>query len=171
LHRFPLAIILSPCLDGVTRSSESKKMPLPDFNENGDLPPGMHVAAFDEVVARFGVGLPQRQEVTARFRVIFDLAIGTNCLERLVIFGSYVSAVAEPNDVDIILVMRDDFRPENCPAQSRVLFDHQRADNELGASVFWLRPDMLIGEPLDGFLSHWQFKRDGQRRGIVEIRP
>ena len=76
-----------------------------------------------------------------------------------------------PNDVDVILVMQDDFRLATCLAESLVLFDHSRADAELGASVFWVRPGMLFGEPLEQFLAHWERKRDGSRRGIVEIRP
>lgn len=85
------------------------------------------------------------------------------------IFGSYVSDTPEPNDVDVILVMNNDFASERCPEEARVLFDHARADSELGASIFWVRPDMLLGEPIDVFLSHWERKRDGKRRGIVEI--
>jgi hypothetical protein len=146
-------------------------MSLPDFNEFGDLPKGKHGAALDEVLVRFGSGTPQRTAVTARLRRIYDLAVATNYLERLVVFGSYVSDVAEPNDIDVILVMRDGFRCEECPADSCVLFDHGRANDELGASIFWVRPDMLLGEPLDQFLGHWELKRDGRHRGIVEIRP
>jgi hypothetical protein len=95
----------------------------------------------------------------------------TKSLDRLVVFGSYVSDAAEPNDIDVILVMREDFRPDQCDHESLVLFDHGRADAELGASSFWVRPDMLLGEPLEQFLVHWGLKRDGGRRGIVEIRP
>jgi hypothetical protein len=146
-------------------------MPLPPFNEFGDLPAGRHAASLAEMVARFGPGTPQRAEVTDRLRRIYELAVATGHLDRLVGFGSYVSDVAEPHDVDVILVMQDDFRPESCPAESLVLFDHGRADAELGASVFWLRPGMLLGEPLEQFLAHWELKRDGGRRGIVEIRP
>jgi hypothetical protein len=101
---------------------------------------------------------------------IHGLALATGCLDRLVIFGSYVSDEPQPKDVDVILVMRNEFRPENCTAESVVLFDHARADAELGASVFWVRPDMLLGEPLEQFLAFWQTKRDGKRRGLVEIR-
>jgi hypothetical protein len=146
-------------------------MPLPDFNEFGDLPAGIHPATLDEVVARFGDGTAQRKAVTERLRRICQLATGTGYLDRLVVFGSYVSDVAEPNDVDVILVMQNDFRAESCPLEAAVLFDHTRANDELGASVFWVRPDMLFGEPLEQFLAFWQTKRDGQRRGIVEIRP
>ena len=146
-------------------------MPLPEFNDFGDLPAGRHAASVDEVLTRFGSGTPQRQNVTDRLRRIHALAVATGHLDRLVIFGSYVSDVAEPNDVDIILVMGSDFAIEECPADSLVLFDHARADEELGASVFWIRPEILLGEPLEQFLAHWEWKRDGSRRGIVEIRP
>jgi hypothetical protein len=146
-------------------------MPLPEFTEFGDLPEGKHPASLAEVVARFGSGTTQRTTVTARLQRIYQLAVGTGHLDRLLVFGSYVSNVSEPNDVDVILVMRNDFRSEDCPADSTVLFDHARANDELGASIFWVRPDMLLGEPLEQFLAFWQIKRDGRRRGVVEIQP
>ena len=85
-------------------------------------------------------------------------------------FRIYNSGLIKFNDVDTILVVLDDFSSENCPAESSVLFDHTRADNELGASIFWVRPNMLLGEPLDQFLTFWQTKRDGRRRSVVEVR-
>lgn len=146
-------------------------MPLPEFNEFGDLPEGIHAASLAEVIDRLGSGTSQRQEVTDRLRQVYQLAVATGALDRVVVFGGYVSDVSEPNDVDVILVMRNDFRVEDCPAESAVLFDYARADAELGASIFWVRPDMLLGEPLERFLAFWQTKRDGRRRGIVEIAP
>lgn len=146
-------------------------MPLPELNEFGDLPEGSYPVTLAEVIARFGSGTPQRVEVTIRLEQIYLLAVATGFLDRLVVFGSYVSDKPEPNDVDAILVMRNDFRSEDCPAESRVLLDHARADAELGASIFWVRPDMLLGETLEQFLTHWRKKRDGSKRGIVEISP
>jgi hypothetical protein len=144
-------------------------MPLPEFNEFGDLPEGKHIASFADVLARFGSGTAQRKAVTQRLQRIYDLALATGRLDRLIVFGSYVSDVPKPNDVDVILVMRGDFRSQDAPAECSVLFDHARANDELAASVFWIRPDMLLGEPLEQFLAFWQTKRDGRRRGIVEI--
>jgi hypothetical protein len=146
-------------------------MPLPQFNEFGDLPAGNHPATLAEIVARFGGGTAQRKTVTERLERILSLANATGSLDRVLIFGSYVSDIAEPNDVDVILVMRKEFRSEDCPTDSAVLFDHARADAELGASIFWVRPDMLMGQPLEQFLAFWQTKRDGRRRGVVEISP
>lgn len=146
-------------------------MPLPALNDFGDLPEGIHPASIAEVVIRFGSGSPQRVEVTDRLRRIHALALPTNHLDRLIVFGSYVSDVDEPNDVDVVLLMGNSFRSEECPIESSVLFDHARATDELGASIFWIRPEMLLGEPLQQFLAFWQTKRNGQRRGIVEITP
>jgi hypothetical protein len=99
-----------------------------------------------------------------------ELATRTGALDRLIVFGSYVTEKPDPNDVDVVLVMRDDFVPSGCPPEALPLFDHARASAELGASIFWIRPGMLILETLDHFLASWQTKRDGSRRGIVEVR-
>ncbi len=146
-------------------------MPLPSFNSNGDLPEGVYQAAIGEVLARFGKGTAQRQMVTGRLLRIYALAKATGKLDRLVLFGSYVTTKPEPNDVDVVLVFTDDFDIHTCDDATRVLLDHSRADEEFGASVFWLRPMMLLRESLDEFIAHWQIKRDGTRRGIVEVRP
>lgn len=146
-------------------------MPLPDFNEFGDLPAGHHSATLAEVVTRFGAGSAQRRVVSDRLQRLCQLATRTGFLDRLIVFGSYVSTADEPNDINVVLVMRNEFRSENCPPETAVLFDHARATNELGASIFWVRPEMLLGEPLEQFLTFWQTKRDGRRRGVVEVQP
>jgi hypothetical protein len=144
-------------------------MPLPDFNPNGDLPPGVHRAAWTEVMGRFGGGASHRDVCTRRLAHIYELARRTGGLQRLVIFGSYVTAKANPNDVDVILIMDDDFRLENCPMESRALFDHAVAQARYGASVFWMRPGLLIGETVEQFIEYWQIKRGGGQRGIVDV--
>lgn len=145
-------------------------MPLPALTESGDLPPGVHQATLSEVMSRFGLGAAQRQTATARLQRIHDLATSTGFLDRLIVFGSYVTDKTEPNDVDVILVMRDDFALASCSADQLALFDHDRASRELGASIFWVRPSMLILETLDHFIASWQVKRDGTKRGIVEVK-
>jgi hypothetical protein len=144
-------------------------MALPDFDDKGDLPEGVHQATLAEVLAQFGQGTAQRQAVTQRCLRTHQLVKATGKLERFVIFGSYITAKAEPNDVDIVLVMRDDFQVEACDEETQRVFDHQRAAAELGAHVFWTRPYMLFDEPTDQFVAHWQIKRDLTRRGIVEV--
>ncbi|MFN2454099.1 MAG: hypothetical protein ABR577_07740 [Pyrinomonadaceae bacterium] len=143
---------------------------LPNFDSKGDLPEGVHTATMDEVMRVFGATTNQRRNVAARLLRISNLAKATGKLERLIVFGSFVTTKPAPNDVDIVLVMRDDFRIDDCDEEMRLLFDHLRATNEFGASIFWIRPSLLILETLEEFIQHWQIKRDRTRRGIVEVK-
>ena len=142
---------------------------LPDFNSDGDLPPGVYPAALEEVIERFGDRHPQRQEITQRLSRIHRLAQEAGSVQHFIIFGSYVTDKAMPNDIDIVLIMQDNFRVESCLKNAALLFDHARADRDLGASIFRIRPSLLILETLNEFIAHWQIKRDNTKRGIVEI--
>jgi hypothetical protein len=82
---------------------------LPAFNEDGDLPPGVHQATLREVLERFGHGTIQRRAVSERLARIYGLASSTGHLARFVVFGSFVTAEEEPGDVDIVLLMEDTF--------------------------------------------------------------
>ena len=117
-------------------------MALPEFNDAGDLPVGIHRATLEEIAARFGDGASQRRATTRSLAEICRLAQATHKLDRLV-FGSYVTAKLEPDDVDIILVMRDDFDMRVCDEATKPLFEHRQAEHRFGASVFWIRPAML----------------------------
>jgi len=145
-------------------------MPLPNLDSQGDLPAGVYQATMDEILTRFGSGTPQRQAVTTRLLRIYNLLKATGKLERLIIFGSYVITKPNPNDVDVVLVLADTFNLQACDEETRGLFEHTQAAEEFGASVFWIRPSMLLLESLEEFITHWQIKRDRTRRGIVEVR-
>ena len=100
---------------------------------------------------------------------IHRLADTTGYLDRFILFGSFVTSKADPNDVDILLVMRDDFVLKVCSGETCKLFYHDEAEAEFGASIFWIRPTMLVLDTLEEFIIHWQTKRDLGRRGIVEV--
>lgn len=144
-------------------------MALPAFDSRGDLPVGVHPATLTEVRARFGAGPLQRELVTASLLQVYELAKQTGKLLRCVIFGSYVTAKPAPNDVDILLVMTDDFEVSSCDEQTEPLFDHLRAQQMFGASVFSVRPSTAFGMSVDEFIAYWQIKRDQSQHGIVEI--
>ncbi len=79
-------------------------MIFPDFNENGDLPVGIYEATLQEVLEHFGQGSLQRQVVAKRLAKIYDLADSTGKLSRFIIYGSFVTAKENPNDVDIFFL-------------------------------------------------------------------
>lgn len=142
---------------------------LPALNENGDLPPGVHAAGWTEIKGRFGTGTSARVRAFATLEHLHQLAVRTGSLRNFYVFGSFVSAVPEPRDVDVVLVMNSDFRLENSPQESRSLFSHAGAEARYGASVFWLREGMLPDAAMREFLGAWQTKRDGTLRGILEV--
>jgi hypothetical protein len=144
-------------------------MPLPNFDATGDLPPGVYRAALHEVLRHFGTVGGQRGACTRHLSHIYELAQRTGYLQQFIIFGSYVTAKPDPNDVDVVLVMDDTFRLDICPIETRGLFDHAVAQARYGASIFWIRPGLLIGESIEDFIAYWQLKRDGSKRGIVEV--
>ena len=145
-------------------------MALPNLNHAGELPIGIYQATIDEVIARFGSGTLQREIVTARLQRIYQIAKDTGNLQQLIIFGSYITAKPEPNDVDVVIIFSDDFDLTVCSENVKRLLNHQKAENEFGASIFWIRPSLLLLETLDEFIEGWQVKRDGTRRGIIEVR-
>ena len=82
---------------------------LPAFNDEGDLPPGVHRATLADALERFGQGSVQRRVVADRLVRVYQLVNSTGQLARFAVFGSFVTAKDEPNDVDIILLMEDTF--------------------------------------------------------------
>lgn len=141
--------------------------PLPEFNERGDLPEGIHSATLAEVLARF-CKAGRRAMLGRRLERIHVLANDTGHLSRFIVFGSFITGKAEPNDVDIFLLMEDSFDVRQVSPEARLVFDHAAAQNLLGASVFWIRRAAALGGE-EATIAHWQIKRDGGRRGIVEI--
>jgi hypothetical protein len=142
---------------------------LPPLNEAGDLPGGVHRAGWEEVELRFGKGTGERVHAMATLRHVHELAVRTGALRRLYVFGSFVSAVPAPRDVDVVVVMDRGFRIEQCPRESLTLFSHADAQARYGASVFWLREGMLDAAGMRDFLRVWQVRRDGTVRGILEV--
>jgi len=117
------------------------------------------------------MGSPRRASAFAKLRHLHELAARTGALGRFLIFGSFASSTAEPRDVDIVLVMGNEFRLEDAPRESRTLFSHPDAEARFGASVFWVRQGMLADELMQEFLETWQIKRDGSKRGLLEVEP
>ena len=82
----------------------------------------MHPATLEEALERFGHGTVQRCAVSERLIRIHELAASTGELRRFVIFGSFVTAKAQPNDVDIVLLMEDTFDLTDVAGEAGLLF-------------------------------------------------
>jgi predicted nucleotidyltransferase len=96
------------------------------------------------------------------------LANSTGKVARFIVFGSFVTTTPAPGDVDIFLLMEDSFDVTQVHGEAALVFDVQKAQNVLGASVFWIRKQGIIGSEQE-VIEDWQIKRDNSRRGIVEV--
>ena len=128
----------------------------------------MHHASLQEVLNRFGQATRQRKLVAMRLERIYELAAATGHMKRFIVFGSFVTAKPEPNDVDVFLVMHDTFDLNQVTGEARLIFDHPAAQAHFGASILWLRKLAALPNEEEAVLG-WQIKRDGARRGIVEV--
>jgi len=112
--------------------------------------------------------LLRRRIIGRRLERIYNLARSTGQLARFIIFGSFVTAKPDPNDVDIFMLMEDIFDAGHLSADVAIIFDHTTAQNVEGASVFWVRRVAALGGE-QAILQQWEMKRDKTKRGIVEV--
>ena len=140
----------------------------PAFNNDGDLPIGIHQATLTEILQHFGTGTEQRELVGQRLERIFVLAHNTGKVARFIVFGSFVTTKPVPGDIDIFLLMEDSFDVSQVHGEAALVFDTQKTQNALGASIFWICKQGAIGSEQEA-VEDWQIKRDDSRRGIVEV--
>ena len=143
-------------------------MPLPVSNADGDLPVGVHACLLQELLDQFGSGSAKRRVMGTRLKRVVDLVTLTKHSARIIVFGSFVSGMAEPKDVDLFLIMDDAFDLSAVSGEGRLVFDHAIAQAYFGASVFWVRQSACFPNE-EEMVNGWAVKRDGSIRGIVEI--
>lgn len=91
---------------------------IPEFNDHGYLPAGIHSASLEEVNQRFGQETELRRVQMESLTWLVDLARRAGA-RRLIVNGSFVTELAEPNDVDCVLLVGPEFPPN--PAIEREL--------------------------------------------------
>ncbi|MGC9971122.1 MAG: hypothetical protein ABSE56_11085 [Bryobacteraceae bacterium] len=96
------------------------------------------------------------------------LAGASGKLRRVFIWGSFVTAKPAPKDLDILLIMEEDFEVDGIAAPAQAVFDSVRAKLLFESDVFWARAS--IGhELLSLWLDTYQTSRSFRKRGIVEL--
>ena len=99
--------------------SRGRLILIPPFNEDGLLPPGLHLATLQEVAERFGKESELRRAQMQSIGWLLDAARRAGAL-RLVINGSFVTEVFEPNDVDCVLLIGPSF-PSDAAVEAELL--------------------------------------------------
>lgn len=100
-------------------------MPIPDLNENGFLPEGIHEASLEEVRERFGrfQRTDRRSDLFTRLSHYLAEVRTSGFVIAVIVDGSYVTTKDEPSDIDLILVLRPDhdYRAELRPFEYNAL--------------------------------------------------
>lgn len=91
---------------------------IPDFTDDGYLPPGIHQATLEEIEQRFGSGSEIRKVQFESIRWLAELARRAG-VRRMILNGSFVTDATEPNDVDCLLLIEEDY-PQDVQAAAEL---------------------------------------------------
>lgn len=130
---------------------------IPHFEESGFRPPGIHAAALPEIEERFGRQSEVRRVQMESIRWMVELALRAG-VQRIVLNGSFVTDIMEPNDVDCALLIERGYPKD--PA----------ADAELRAGLPFLDIERVrrrrFENLVDAFFATDRFEAP---KGMVEI--
>jgi hypothetical protein len=91
---------------------------IPEFDDQGYLPPGVYPATIEEIADRFGRSSDLRRVQLESLRWLIEKVKAAGA-RRLIINGSFVTDALEPNDVDCIILIDEDF-PANVQAEADI---------------------------------------------------
>ncbi len=145
-------------------------MPIPDLNENGFLPSGVHICVLDELKGSFGAFRvsDRRPTLFIRLSELIRELRQSSLFSALVIDGSFTTSEPTPNDVDIILVLhRNHDNTTDLSPLDYSMMDRSTA-RRLGFDLLVARDDSLEYQEYVGFFS--QVRGDQrQSKGMLRI--
>ena len=139
---------------------------IPEFRDDGYLPAGLHVASEAEVTFRFGTDTSRRRRLALRLRRWIELSRSISA-NRLFVDGSFVTSKPEPNDVDAVVWLPDDFVD--------LVSNGNLEAMELESMLLTRHPQEIFAaedrRDWDDWLEFFSRTResDGRRKDVVEI--
>jgi hypothetical protein len=132
---------------------------IPDFNADGFLPPGVHRATLSEIRERFGGPSEIRRAQMESVGWLIDLAARAG-VQRIVLNGSFVTNIIDPNDVDCVLLIG--------PGASK----NPAAEDELLLGLPFLDISLVGQNEFDYFVERFfAVDRMLKIKGMVEVVP
>jgi len=130
---------------------------IPPFTVTGVLPLGVHPATLVEITARFGQSSELRRVQMESVRWMIDLATRAG-VQRIVLNGSFVTDILEPNDVDCVLLIGSGF-PSDATATKEL---------DVGLPFLEMKLVGLVDfkEYIDDIFGTDRF---GVRKGMIEV--
>lgn len=138
---------------------------IPEFNPDGNLPPGVHWATWQEFMERFGT-TPRRQELLKGLRSAIDSLSKAGC-QTIYIDGSFVTKKENPNDFDGCW----DIEGVDAELLDPILLDlNPKREKQKAKYRGELFPASFLADA-EGktYLAFFQIDRNGNPKGIVAI--
>ena len=129
---------------------------IPEFDENGYLPAGVHPATMEEIERRFARGSEIRRVMHESLQWLERAAAGAGVV-RIIVNGSYVTDVVEPNDVDCVVLIPPDFDANS-----------EAALQLLGGFPF-LNLELVEAAVFQDMIDFFATDRDDVAKGMIEV--
>jgi hypothetical protein len=138
---------------------------IPKFNSDGNLPPGVHWATWQEFADRFGT-TPHRQRLLKELKSALDSLSKAGC-QVVYIDGSFVTKKENPNDFDGCWDATG--VDPNLLDPILLNFDNKRAAQKAKYLGEFFPAQGLADDVGKTFLEFFQTDRNGNLKGIVAI--
>lgn len=140
---------------------------IPDLNEDGLLPPGVHPASLEEIRQRFGRKNAQRSRLFEGLaRALQNLREAS--VKRVYVDGSFVTDKPFPKDVDGCWEADSSIDLGKLDAVFLDFSDHRRQmKDRYGVDFF--PASSVEGNTRQVFLDFFQIDRDGRSKGVLVI--
>lgn len=145
---------------------------LPEFDDEGDLPVGIHAATLAEIGTRFGqfTVSDRRMKLLARLRQIVELAWASGIVARILVVGSFITAKPEPNDVDLVLVVVAELEFEELKPSQYAVTNRQALRRVVKGTDYDVAVARAGTAKAQEVLEFFQLNRRGKQIGIVEVK-
>jgi hypothetical protein len=143
-------------------------MAIPDLNADGLLPPGIHCADLEEIARIFGQSAARRPLMNELERYVAELR-RWSLAQALLMDGSFVTDQQQPHDIDVVLVLRDDYdlRRQVSPFEYN-LRSTRMVRRHYGLDLFAVRPNSLEYDRFVQLFSEVRNRPD-LLKGIVRV--
>ena len=116
-------------------------MAIPDLDDDGFLPEGVHECSLDEIDQRFGgnQSAVRRSALFAKLREYIQELRSTGMAAGLIVDGSFITNKTEPNDIDLVLILlRDMISTRSCGLSSTTSSRDGGFSNDMLSMCWWL---------------------------------
>ena len=138
---------------------------IPDFDENGNLPPGVYEVSLQDIRIRF-TWSDRRKKLFAGLKQAIDNLTKAN-VKKVYIDGSFVTSKDEPNDIDGCWQYEKNVDADNLDPVFLDMHPPREAMREK-YGVDFLISGVLISDSAGNTIEEFfQIDRDGNKKGIL----